>query len=106
MNYVKIETDKLVRIFSDDIDYQSLVEQLVLDELTIFYVYESDVLVGVLDRNDVIEHRLPSLQKDYSMLLQSIQELVIAVQTENEDKEKKLRKGVKRKNVKNVKHSA
>ena len=34
----------------------------------------------------------PSLQKDYSMLLQSIQELVIAVQTENEDKEKKLNK--------------
>ena len=34
----------------------------------------------------------PSLQKDYSMLLQSIQELVVAVQTENEDKEKKLNK--------------
>lgn len=34
----------------------------------------------------------PSLQKDYSMLLQSIQELVVTVQTENEDKEKKLNK--------------
>ena len=34
----------------------------------------------------------PSLQKDYSMLLQSIQELVVAAQTENEDKEKKLNK--------------
>ena len=34
----------------------------------------------------------PSLQKDYSMLLQSIQELVVTAQTENEDKEKKLNK--------------
>lgn len=34
----------------------------------------------------------PSLQKDYSMLLQSIQELVVASQTENEDKVKKLGK--------------
>ena len=32
----------------------------------------------------------PSLQKDYSMLLQSIQELVVVAQNENEDKEKKL----------------
>ena len=34
----------------------------------------------------------PSLLKDYSLLLQSIQELVVATQIENEDKNKKLNK--------------
>ena len=34
----------------------------------------------------------PSLQKDYSMLLTSIQELIVTVNTECEDKEKKLKR--------------
>ena len=34
----------------------------------------------------------PSLQKDYSMLLASIQELVVTVNTECDDKEKKLKR--------------
>lgn len=72
MNYIKIENDKLIRIFFDEIDYKALIEQLVLDELTLFYIYDADKLVGVLDRNDVLGHSLPSLQKDYIKVFDEI----------------------------------
>lgn len=65
MNYVKIEKDNLTFIDKDSINYDDMVEQLVLDELKIFYIYDSDKIIGILDRDDVLERTSPSFDKPY-----------------------------------------
>lgn len=65
MNYTKVNEENMCYLEADKFEYHELVEKLVLDELSIFYVRKNDKIVGILDKADVISKNAPSMKKEY-----------------------------------------
>ena len=65
MNYIKIEYDRLHIIDKKNIDYKLIIEELVKDELSVFYIVDKGHVVSAIDKYDVIYGREPSLKKEY-----------------------------------------
>lgn len=65
MNYTKVLPENMCYLEADKFEYHDLVERLVLDELSVFYVKKNDKIIGVLDKTDVVSKSAPSMKKEY-----------------------------------------
>lgn len=65
MNYTKVNRENMCYLEADSFEYHELMEQLVLDELMVFYVMKNNRIIGILDKADVISKNAPSMDKDY-----------------------------------------
>lgn len=65
MNYTKVNREDMCYLEADNFEYHELMEQLVLDELMVFYVIRNGKIIGILDKNDVVSQNAPSMNKDY-----------------------------------------
>lgn len=65
MNYIKVLQKDLCFLEKGKYEYRELIERLILDELTVFYIKENDKVVGVLDKADIILQKAPSMDKEY-----------------------------------------
>ena len=79
MNYTKVLPENMCYLEADKFEYHDLVERLVLDELSVFYVKKSDKIIGVLDKADVISRSAPSMQKEYIEIIWHLDMLIFSV---------------------------